>query len=776
MTSPADDDPLQRPDEETTGQSVPPSLDVRKTRSPTRRDLPNASTQSLPLRPSSPGPGQSRAPTRTSTLASTLSRSSSPNGRLSLSLSRFGRASIASPLANPSESYDELRTIIVRAFSPMVAICAADEADILARSKGIQGGFAALIRPYGERIAGKVVVRDSVGASRAWDDFGIHVSELGALTRVAAAPQPTNELDRLEEIMEQAVEHQGNTVGEEDIDASDLYRHYLSRLLQSHSIGPHEAFLHPVCAAIVITSSTPQPIDTLRNLYQQTAQGSRTLPTYANPEYLRYYVLVHDEDHDDFAKTSALFDQMKRHFGLHCHLLRLRSTTIGEADESEPIPECEWLSPSEDLSDANQRSNLIDLDGDTSTPIFSEDAVAIRAFLRELVAQSVIPHMEQRIALWNEQIASRRKGLSGRFMSISRRWGGFGVGGSSRNSSSVVNSSSATGNYDSLQQLYRYDTPEALLAKLAAFAFMLRDYKLAASTMELVRNDFNNDKAYKYAASANEICCAASLLNPLTGTASAKFKLDNFDQMLDTAVNSYLHRAPDPAMALRSTILGLELLKPRGKAAAEVAAKHGIRAIELGLVTPGSIGHVLLSERIASSFGSQVTTAVSAPNTSVSPVGSRRRKAALWNVMVADEWMKLGMAAYADARLESARDLYADTRHPDALALYTEMDGFMQQLAFTIRIKLGQGKRGRGLSTTSEVMAVEVDDEIVEDMGAGPKGASAGETAMKGHRRNLSLATANANVAGAGEGPSSPGLARRGDPLGALPAAEADFE
>jgi trafficking protein particle complex subunit 8 len=775
MTSPVDDDPLQRPDEEGTDDAKPSSLDVRKTRSPTRRDPPNASTQSLPLRPNSPG--QSHGPTRTSTLASTLSRTSSPNGRLSVSLSRFGRASIASPLANQSESYDELRTIIVRAFSPVVAICAADEADTLARRKGVQAGFAALIRPYGERISGKVVVRDSVGASRAWDDFGIHVSELGSLTRIAAAPQPTNELDRLEEIMEQAVEHQGNTVSEKDIDASDLYRHYLSRLLQSHTIGPHEAFLHPVCAVVVITSSTPQPIDTLRNLYQQTAQGSRTLPAYANPEYLRYYVLVHDEDQDDFTKTSALFDQMKRHFGLHCHLLRLRSTTSGEADESEPIPECEWLSPSEDLSDANQRSNLIDLEGDTSTSIFATDAAAIRAFLRELVAQSVIPHMEQRIALWNEQIASRRKGLSGRFMSISRRWGGFGVGGSSRNSSSsAVNSSSATGNYDSLQHLYRYDTPEALLAKLAAFAFMLRDYKLAASTMELVRNDFNNDKAYKYAASANEICCAASLLNPLTGTASAKFRLDNFDQMLDTAVNSYLLRASDPAMALRATILGLELLKPRGKAASEVAAKHAIRAIELGLVTPGSIGHVLLSERIASSFSSQITTAVSAPNTTVSPVGSRRRKAALWNVMVADEWMKLGMAAYADARLDSARDLYADTRHPDALALYTEMDGFMQQLAFTIRIKLGQGKRGRGLSTTSEVMAVEVDDEIVEDMGAGPKGSNAGETAMKGHRRNLSLATANANVAAAGEAPSSPGLARKGDPLGALSAAETDFE
>jgi hypothetical protein len=41
------------------------------------------------------------------------------------------------------------------------------------------------------------------------------------------------------------------------------------------------------------------------------------------------------------------------------------------------------------------------------------------------------------------------------------------------------------------------------MRKLADFAFMLRDWKLAHSTYDLLRTDFNNDKAWKYHAAAH---------------------------------------------------------------------------------------------------------------------------------------------------------------------------------------------------------------------------------------------------------------------------------
>lgn len=50
------------------------------------------------------------------------------------------------------------------------------------------------------------------------------------------------------------------------------------------------------------------------------------------------------------------------------------------------------------------------------------------------------------------------------------------------------------------QYSYPYQTQEAQTRRLADFAFMIRDYKLAASTYEFVKKDASNDKAWRDAA------------------------------------------------------------------------------------------------------------------------------------------------------------------------------------------------------------------------------------------------------------------------------------
>ena len=112
--------------------------------------------------------------------------------------------------------------------------------------------------------------------------------------------------------------------------------------------------------------------------------------------------------------------------------------------------------------------------------------------VREMVAQSIIPFMERCIATWNDQVASRRKGLSGRFISMSKRY--FGT---SRGSNST-----STSNYDAVTASYVPSSNEAKMRKLADYAFMLRDWKLAWSCYDLLRTDFANDKAWRYHAGA----------------------------------------------------------------------------------------------------------------------------------------------------------------------------------------------------------------------------------------------------------------------------------
>lgn len=683
-----------------------------------------------------------------------------------MSLSRLGRSSVASPLGGIADGSDDTRTLIARAFSPVVAVYASPDTDELARRKGFPNGFAQMVRPFGERITGKVVVRDSVGASRAWDDFGVYLLDLGQIAQQAMRPIAISS-ERLEELLERYVEDSADdnedVHGRNGPEMSTYYKVFLSRLLSTKQVSPHETFVHPVACVIAISSSEPTPIERLRQLYSQTAQGNRTLPPYANPEYLRYYVLVHDEDRDDFAKSSALFDQMKRHFGLHCHLLRIRSESCLPSDDGAvEVPPCEWFSPAEDLARLESTNNLLD-DVNASQPhLHDSDVQSIKAFIRELTAQSVIPHMESRVSLWNDQIASRRRGISGRFMSLSKRWGGLSLP-TSRSTTPAPSQppSGQSGNYDSLNGVYRYDTAEALLRKLADFAFMLRDYKLAASTYELLRTDFANDKAWKYLAGANEMCMAASLLNPLGATAKT-FRVETFDQMLETSSYSYLTRCQDPGATLRAALIGVELLKVRGKTASGVASKWAIRVLEMGLVNPGSAGHVLICERVASCFAAQIGTGT---------MGTRKRKAALWSVMAADEWLKLGKAGVAGERLGEAARWYEeakmrkekDSEDVDQGGAFENMSEFMSQLQLAVRIMLGQARRRGASEAERRQMDIEdaEQDVQVETMTGQVEHLDIGRG--HGHRKTLSSAVNPLEVAMA-MAPSSPTRTRQ-DPL-----------
>lgn len=331
------------------------------------------------------------------------------------------------------------------------------------------------------------------------------------------------------------------------------------------------------------------------------------------------------------------------------------------------------------MINANNPEALVDIDTDGPPYLFDSDVVGIKSFVRELVAQSVIPFMESRVAVWNDQVASRRRGISGRFMSMSRRWAGFG---SSSRSSGI--SGGASGNYDTSRGFYKPDSPEAILRKMADFAFMLRDFKLAASTYELLRSDYGNDKAWRHHAGAHEMCAISTLLNPLS--VPAKSKLEGIDQMIDTACYSYLTRCSDSTNALRCLTLASELLKSRGGSATEDAARWTMRAMDQGLVGP--VGQILFSERIAACYASRTAS-------TGAKWGSRHRKAGMWSLLAADQWLKMGKPSLASASLEDAERFYANVLD-DGVFPMPEMQTFVDNLRHNVRVEYLES---RGLGT-----------------------------------------------------------------------------
>ncbi|KAG0344580.1 Trafficking protein particle complex 8, partial [Podila humilis] len=177
----------------------------------------------------------------------------------------------------------------------------------------------------------------------------------------------------------------------------------------------------------------------------------------------------------------------------------------------------------------------------------TEDINAIVSVLREMLAQSMIPYMERNINHWNEQVAASRKGIAGRF----RRY--FGTGSKGSASAQVSPISGPNGGI-----VYPHAAPEAQMRKLADWAFMLRDYKFASSVYETAKKDYASDKAWKYYGGAQEMIGLCQLMAPQP--LGAKNDVDHY---IESAVNSYIHKAKSPFFGSRATLLAYELFKQR---------------------------------------------------------------------------------------------------------------------------------------------------------------------------------------------------------------------
>jgi len=127
--------------------------------------------------------------------------------------------------------------------------------------------------------------------------------------------------------------------------------------------------------------------------------------------------------------------------------------------------------------------------------------------------------MESRVTGWNEQVAARRRGLSGRLVSLSKRWTAFGSG-KGQKLGTVNQTVGKSGNYNLSTGSYPVDSPEFIMHRLADHAFMLRDWKLSNSVFEMLRADFADDKAWSHQAMANEMTAMSLLLDDATGTRS----------------------------------------------------------------------------------------------------------------------------------------------------------------------------------------------------------------------------------------------------------------
>jgi hypothetical protein len=273
----------------------------------------------------------------------------------------------------------------------------------------------------------------------------------------------------------------------------------------------YETFDHPVAWLMITSTSNPDPVGALTQLLEKS--NKINLGGFVDPDTLKYFVLIYDPKKDNMNDVQVIFEKMKKTFGLHCDLLGLPS----KPSNNSPIGH---LSPTSDkpnlwspYRDTNQKSLL--------TPIHQLDPSGIRSgsrsgypgqhfgndelnnigdLVKKMTLESIIPFLERKMHHMNEQVASSRRGFTGRLLNVSRRY--FNT--------SRPNSPSPTG---STPNSYAYNSPEGQMRKLGDLAFMLRDFNLAQSTYESVKKDFQSDKSWNFYSAAQMMIGICLLLS-----------------------------------------------------------------------------------------------------------------------------------------------------------------------------------------------------------------------------------------------------------------------
>ncbi|KAI7902118.1 ER-golgi trafficking TRAPP I complex 85 kDa subunit-domain-containing protein [Cokeromyces recurvatus] len=440
-------------------------------------------------------------------------------------------------------------------------------------------------------------------------------------------------------------------------DLTPWYADFKNTFLSLRGITEYETFDHPVATMIVISSTNPDPVSTIMQLYNPNVPSFTIDKPYVDTNILRYYVVLHDSNLTTLEHSMAVFEKLKRTVGLHCFLLKINSkprdptdndniedkseddiraiweeglsemyhiesmlhsytanlsstmsmvgvdptdsssTSISStvstpisvtpghsrsvsvssnrsSNNSSPLPPATVIQGTsiqsipvdllDEKSEDTLSSTLSPLLSETTTVQYgrclrNEDINNVKTMIREFVIQSLIPFMERNIQHWNEQVASVRRGLTGRLFGASRRFFGSSTRSPALQSVQTISAQGPNVPFGvNTIMIYPASSPEAQMRKLADYAFMLRDYKFAYTIYDTVRRDYATEKTYAYHAGSQEMMGICLLMmSPLQTN-----KMD-VDRHFELAIQQYLGRCRSPFHATRATIMYYELLKGR---------------------------------------------------------------------------------------------------------------------------------------------------------------------------------------------------------------------
>ncbi|KAL4591859.1 hypothetical protein LXL04_004833 [Taraxacum kok-saghyz] len=252
------------------------------------------------------------------------------------------------------------------------------------------------------------------------------------------------------------------------------FQFFNKEFVRSVSFSDHEAFDHPVACLLVVSSNDKDPINKFVDLFNMNQLPPLLNEGAMDPKIPKVFVLLHDNQDGSSERASKILAEMRNTFGANdCRLLCINSLQDG-APAHEPNP-WEFYMPN-----ASPDQNLGRL-------LNKEDVDELRDFVRDVSSKDIIPNMEQRIRVLNQQVSATRKGFRNQIKNL---WWRKGKEDAPENQ--TVN-------------MYTFSSIESQIRVLGDYAFMLRDYELALSNYRLLSTDYKLDKAWKRYAGVQEM-------------------------------------------------------------------------------------------------------------------------------------------------------------------------------------------------------------------------------------------------------------------------------
>ena len=263
-----------------------------------------------------------------------------------------------------------------------------------------------------------------------------------------------------------------------------------------------------------MSTTAPNPLQAITALHSRVLE----FPSWVDTTHLLYTLIVHpresplsDEEYVILPpsmvssshlslRAGALFNAVKKQYGLHTFILPL--SLPSPPPPPVPVPALPPRLPSPSSETWQNGSSTPRPHSTTSlvaSPNFLKlsepDIQQMARFTREFVVMSLVPWMEKCVLEWNEAYSSSRR-LPSRLFSSTRKLFGSSVPPAQNpahvSSSSISSLPSRSHTYNP-SQLASASTiltaPPSRLRRLAEFATILGDYKLATTVWESLRKE-----------------------------------------------------------------------------------------------------------------------------------------------------------------------------------------------------------------------------------------------------------------------------------------------